>query len=212
MKNVTIEGKVNYLGFIEEKDRFELYLKYLSSHKPANSAFKNEKLAYWINTYNAFTIKLIMDNYPINSITELHPFFYIPGFNTVWHDAFFKIDGEDFDLDRIEHEILRKQFKEVRIHFAINCASKSCPNLRNEVYTASNLDHQLNDQTIRFINDKTKNILGSNKVVLSRLFSWFSEDFETAGGVLPFVRKYAKIKISDKAEITFLPYDWSLND
>lgn len=211
-ENVNEEGAVNYKGFIEEKEKFVLYLNHLSSNPPKKEDKESVKLAYWINAYNAFTIKLIIDNYPLESITDLNPLIYIPGFNTVWHKEFFKIGDEDFNLDRIEHEILRKQFKEERIHFAINCASKSCPKLRNEVYRADKLEEQLIEQTRDFLSDNTKNKIEAKKVRLSKIFSWFRSDFERNGSLISFINKYSDVRISEHAEISFLPYDWTLNE
>ena len=209
---VTSEGKVNYNGFIEEKERFQIFLDYLSNNKPDQNKSINERLAYWINAYNAFTIKLIIDNYPIESITDLHPFFYIPGYNTVWHDEFFKIGEEDFSLDRIEHDILREEFDEPRMHFAINCASVACPVLRNEIYTASKINNQLQDQTHRFLTDSSKNKISRNRLELSKIFSWFKGDFEIDGDLVTFIDIHTEIAISKEAEITFLSYNWSLNE
>lgn len=211
-KYVNKNGSVNYKGFIEEKEKFILYLNYLSSNPPKKEDKESVKLAYWINAYNAFTIKLIIDNYPLESITDLHPLIYIPGFNTVWHREFFKIGGQDYNLDKIEHEILRKQFKEARIHFAINCASKSCPKLRNEAYNAYELEEQLTAQTKEFLSDKSKNVLEVKKVRLSKIFSWFRSDFEQNGSLISFINKYADVRISENAEISFLPYNWTLNE
>lgn len=211
-KYVDENGAVNYKGFIEEKEKFEQFLNYLSLNPPKKEERESVKLAYWINAYNAFTIKLIVDNYPLESITDLHPVFYIPGFNTAWHKEFFKIAGQDFNLDKIEHEILHKQFKEERIHFAINCASKSCPKLRNEIYIADKLEEQLTEQTREFLSDRTKNILSVKKVKLSKIFSWFRSDFEHNGSLISFINKYSDVRISENAEISFLPYDWTLNE
>jgi len=211
-KYVSSDGNVNYPGFIKEKKRFQTYLDYLSNNKPNSKEPKNVRLAYWINAYNAFTIKLIIDNYPMESITKLHPYYYIPGYNTVWHKEFFQIGEEDFNLDRIEHDILRKEFNEPRIHFTINCASKSCPVLRNEIYSASKINDQLQDQTRRFLSDSTKNKISKNKLELSEIFNWFPDDFNINGELALFIDRYTEISILSGAEITFLPYDWSLNE
>ena len=136
-KHVDARGMVDYEGFIRDKEQLEQYLKKLSNTPPDPETWSEaEQLAYWINAYNAFTVKLIADNYPVESIEDLHPTINIPMLNTVWHKKFFKIGGRESSLDEIEHKILRKQFNEPRIHFAINCASYSCPPLRGEAYTA----------------------------------------------------------------------------
>lgn len=211
-KYVSEQGNVNYRGFISERPKFEAYLAHLSKYYPSSDWSENQRKAYWINAYNAFTIKLIIDNYPLESISDLHPFFYIPGFNTVWHEEFFKIGDEEMSLDRIEHKILRVEFNDARIHFAINCASVSCPNLRNEAYEAERIDAQLNDQATLFINNPEKNVIKSNEVQLSKIFSWFEEDFESQSGLIPFINRFSETRISKDAKINYLPYNWSLNE
>ena len=137
--NVKLDGQVDYKGFIREKPKLEKYLKLLSENAPDRKTWsKNEQLAYWINVYNAFTVKLIVDFYPTKSIRDLGPRIKIPLIKDVWHYKFFKIAGVEMSLDEVEHSILRKEFEEPRIHFAINCASVSCPPLLNEAFVAAN--------------------------------------------------------------------------
>ena len=170
-----------------------------------------EQLAYWINAYNAFTVKLIADNYPVESIEDLHPTLNIPLLNTVWHKKFFKIGGRASSLDEIEHKILRKKFNEPRIHFAINCASYSCPPLRNEAYTAGELNKQLDEQAKAFINNPAHNKLSPEKASLSKIFSWFKGDFTKDGSLTDYINRYANTKLKPNAEISHLEYDWRLN-
>ncbi len=211
-KHVDDEGHVNYKGFIASMDSLERYLELLSA-QPANSNWPEEaQLAYWINAYNAFTVKLIVDNYPLKSIRDLHPTIYIPMVRTVWHKKFFKIGGKDMNLDTIEHEILRKQFNEPRIHFAIVCASQSCPALLNEAYKSIRLSDQLKQQTIAFLGDPTRNKIQTNRVELSKIFSWFKGDFTKSGTLIDFLNSYSRVQISEDADVEFLDYDWSLNE
>jgi hypothetical protein len=143
-KHVTKDGIVDYKGFIQDKAKLEKYLDLLSNNAPDRGKWsKDEQLAYWINAYNAFTVKLIVDNYPVKSIQDFIPTVKIPLVNTVWHIKFFKIGGKEASLDEIEHKILRKEFEEPRIHFAINCASFSCPPLLNEAFFPEKIDQQL---------------------------------------------------------------------
>ncbi|MFQ5334618.1 MAG: DUF547 domain-containing protein, partial [Flavobacteriales bacterium] len=108
---------------------------------------------------------------------------------------------------------IRKQFSEPRIHFAVNCASASCPDLRNEAYTGSQLNRQLDEQARRFINDPRKNKISPSGTQLSKIFSWFQGDFTKKGyTIVEFVNKYAKVKISDKTKISYLDYLWTLNE
>ena len=144
-KHVSQEGNVNYKGFIADKTLLEEYLGLLSTNPPNKTWTKEEQLAYWINAYNAFTVKLIVDHYPVRSIKDIKK--GVVFINSVWDMEFFTIGGKKMNLNDIEHGIIRKEFKEPRIHFAVNCASLSCPPLRNEAFTASQLDEQLSDQT-----------------------------------------------------------------
>ena len=194
-KNVY-KGNVNYKGFVSEKDKLQKYLDALSKEAPKRNWSKDEKLAYWINAYNAFTIKLIIDNYPTKSIKDLGGAIY--KVNTPWDIKFIEIEGKKYDLNNIEHNILRKEFDEPRIHFAINCASVSCPNLRNEAYVANKLEKQLEEQTYSFINDSSKNKITSEKAELSKIFSWFKGDFTKNGSLEDFINKYAKVKITSQ--------------
>jgi len=212
-EHVRNDGMVDYKGFITDREKLEKYLSLLSNNAPDKQKWsKEEQLAYWINAYNAFTIKLIIDNYPLESIRDLHPTLKIPGINTVWHKKFFKIGGEESSLDEIEHSILRKEFNEPRIHFAINCASFSCPPLRNEAYVADKIDQQLDEMARKFINDKERNKITPDNPEVSKIFSWFTKDFTKNGSLREFLNKYAKVKIKEGADIDYLGYNWSLND
>jgi hypothetical protein len=211
-KYVSPEGKVNYKGFISEKDKFDLYLTKLSNYPPAEDWSRQERLAYWINAYNAFTIKLIIENYPIESITDLHPTLYLPLVNTVWHKEFFQIGGEDESLNDIEHKILRKDFNEPRIHFAIVCASESCPKLKNEAFIPEKIESQLEGQAREFINDPTKNRISKDQIEISRIFQWFKGDFTKQESLIEYLNRFSDKKISDDAKVRFMDYDWSLNE
>jgi len=224
-KHVTPEGAVNYKGFIQDKDQFEDYLTLLKNNHPNETNWsRDEQLAYWINAYNAFTVKLIIDHYPVKSIKDIKS--GIPFVNSVWDLKFFKIEGQEYDLNNIEHNIIREQFDEPRIHFAVNCASFSCPRLRNEAFTAERLEAQLEEQTQSFFNDKSKNnIISKDKIVLSSILKWYSTDFTDKGivsrvfggkgrteNLIKFVNPYVDIDISEDAEIEFMDYRWDLNE
>ena len=211
--HVKPNGLVDYKGFIREKPKLESYLKLLSENAPDRSKWsKNEQLAYWINVYNAYTVKLIVDFYPTKSIRDLGPRLKIPLIKDVWHYKFFKIAGVDMSLDEVEHSILRKEFEEPRIHFAINCASVSCPPLLNEAFVASNLENQLMRVTTTFVNDPSRNKISSQSAQLSSIFSWFKGDFTKKGTLIEFLNRYSKVKISPNARISFLDYNWNLNE
>lgn len=200
---VSAHGNVNYKGFQKEEQKLDQYLKTLSNANPyASNWTENDKLAFWINAYNAFTIKTILDNYPVESIKDIR---------RPWHQKFFKIAGEEMDLNHIEHEILRKM-NEPRIHFAIVCASFSCPQLKNEAYKAEKIDAQLDYQARLFINDSQRNQIKKDELKLSKIFDWFTKDFTTNGNLIDFINRYSKIKVNADASISWLDYNWSLND
>lgn len=212
-RHVNKAGEVDYRGFISDRQQLEKYLNLLSSHAPDEKMWsREEQLAYWINAYNAFTVKLIVDNYPTESIRDLGPALEIPGIRTVWHIRFFKTGGADTSLDEIEHDILRKKFDEPRIHFAINCASVSCPPLRAEAYSAEKLEKQLAEQAANFINDPSRNRIESDRIGLSKIFKWFKSDFTKKGSLIEFLNEYSKVQIAADPKVDYLEYDWRLNE
>ena len=212
-KHVSTEGKVNYKGFLADKQKFDSYLDLLREGHPNDKNWsKDEQLTYWINAYNAFTIDLILQHYPVESILKIGGLIKIPGIASAWDIKFVEIEGHTYALNELEHEILRKEFNEPRIHFAIVCASVSCPNLRNEAYTSSKINEQLHDQSLKFVNDLSKNKITINSTQLSKIFDWFKEDFTKSGSIIDFLNQYSTVKISPKAKTSFLDYNWNLNE
>ncbi len=210
-KHVNAEGFVNYKGMLKDSAQLNRYLELLQSAHPQRFWSREEQMAYWINAYNAFTVKLILDHYPLKSIKDIKN--GIPFVNTVWDIRFINIQGQEYDLNAIEHGILRKNFRDGRLHAAINCASFSCPPLRAEAFTAERLDEQLDDAMRRFVNDPLRNHISANKAELSPIFSWFSGDFKKdAGSVRAFVNRFANTPIGPDVKISYLDYDWSLNE
>lgn len=200
--HVSEDGVVDYKGLKEDSVLFNRCIRMFRANHPAENWNREEKLAYWINAYNVFTIELILKNHPTKSIKDI---------SSPWDQNFIKIRDNVYSLNEIEHEILRKM-GEPRIHFSIVCASYSCPILRNEAFRSSKLEAQLEEQTSKFINDVNRNKLSEKKVELSEIFNWFSSDFESVGGVQAFVIKYSKVNVSEKAKISYLDYNWSLNE
>ncbi len=200
-KYVSSNGKVNYKGLQQDKTKLLSFLTVLSSNAPNSTWSKPEKLAYWINVYNAFTVKLIVDNYPLKSITDL---------DKPWDKKFIKIVDNSYSLGDVENNILRKM-GEPRIHFAINCASVSCPNLLNAAYTPEKLDNQLSASTKTFLLDKSKNRIMENPMQLSKLFEWYKGDFE-GGNVIKFINNQLNESIDESTPIEFLEYNWALNE
>ena len=202
IKYVSSSGKVNYQGF-QSNFNFEAYLKLISDSQPINSNWsKDEKIAFWINAYNAFTIKLINNNWPVKSIRDI---------SSPWKTKFFKIGGLEYDLNTIEHDILRKMGTP-EIHFAIVCASYSCPKLLNAAYSAIRLKDQLNNQAKTFVNDTNRNLIEANSIKISKLFNWFKSDFTSSGDLIKYLNKYSDTSINSNANIDYLDYNWSLNN
>lgn len=211
--HVKPNGMVDYKGFIRDKAKLESYLKLLSANAPDRKTWsKNQQLAYWINAYNAFTVKLIVDHYPVKSIRDLGPELKIPMIKDVWHYKFFKIGGVESSLDEIEHSILRKEFDEPRIHFAINCASISCPPLLNEAFVSERIEAQLTKVATTFINDPSRNKITADQAQISSIFSWFKGDFTKKGTLIDFLNTYSKVKLKPSAKISHLDYNWNLNE
>ncbi len=212
-KYVNEKGLVNYKGFKSDEKVFNDYLAMLSKNPPAASWSKNEQMAYWINAYNAYTIRLILDHYPLKSIKDIGSKIKIPFVTTPWAAKFFTIGGDKMSLDNIEHGTLRKKYNDPRIHFALVCASISCPRLRNEAYMADKLDAQMDDQGRDFLNNPSKNKIGKDEAQLSNYFNWYKGDWNKNGqSVVKWVNKYSDTKISDKTAITYLDYNWNLNE
>ena len=212
-KHVNEKGQVNYKGFKKDEKEFNGYLEMLSKNPPAASWSKNEQMAYWINAYNAYTIRLILDHYPVKSIKDIGSSIQIPFVTTPWAAKFFSIGGEKMSLDNIEHGTLRKKYDDPRIHFALVCASMSCARLRNEAFTAARLDAQLDDQGRDFVNNPAKNNISPGKAQLSKYFDWYKGDWTKNGqSVAKWVNRYSKTKIDEQTPVTFLDYNWKLNE
>tara|TARA_B100001094_G_C18072785_1_gene740996 strand:- start:232 stop:1059 length:828 start_codon:yes stop_codon:yes gene_type:complete len=215
-KNFLVKYQVLKKDSTDPNHIFPKYLKSLSavSKQTFNSWNKNQKMAFLINSYNAFTLKLIVDHYPVKSIKDIGSLFTKP-----WDIKFFTfLDNKEMSLDPIEHQMLRPVFKDPRIHAAVNCASISCPKLARTAFTAQNLELLLETQTKEWINDTTRNKAeGSGKWQLSKIFDWYEEDFVQWGkGVTEFVAKYhdglnSRVG-SKKVDIDYLEYNWQLND
>ncbi len=201
-KYVDDSGNVDYKNFKNDLDPLNKYLEHLAKNPIANSATKEQRLAYYINLYNAGTVQLILENYPIESIKDI----FRP-----WGKDWVMIGDEEYSLGEIEHDMLRKM-NEPRIHFAINCASFSCPKLLNEAFTASKMEQQLEEATSNFIKDPTKNKITENLVELSKIFKWYKGDFTEKNSLIDYINKYSDKEISNDSEIDYLTYDWRLNE
>ena len=163
---------------------------------------RNKSLAFWINAYNANTIKLILKNYPIKSIMDLNN-------GKPWDVKWIKIDQRTLSLNNIENDIIRPNYSEPRIHFAVNCAAKSCPPLLNKAWTEGNLNSNLERQTKSFINNPIYNTITSSNVEVSKIFDWYRKDF---GDLKSYLNKFSSSKIGKNTSVNFKTYDWNLNN
>ncbi|SHM02963.1 DUF547 domain-containing protein [Hymenobacter psychrotolerans] len=212
-KHVDRRGRVSYKGFLADQRELNRYLELLSQHPPTAEWSRKDQMAFWINAYNAYTIRLILDHYPVQSIKDIGSKIQIPLVTTPWAARFFRIGGEKMSLDDIEHGTLRKHYNDPRVHFALVCASVSCPPLRNEAYTAARLEQQLEQQGRLFLNDPTKNRIARAGAQLSRYFDWYKGDWNQNGqSVVKWVNRYSATRLEPGATITFLDYDWRLNE
>ena len=211
LKKYAQNGVVNYRGFKNEEEKLDGYLKMLEEID-TKTISRKEQFAFYVNAYNAWTIKLILSGYPgVESIKDLGSIFKSP-----WKKKICRIDGGLLTLDDIEHTILRPRFKDPRVHVAINCAAKSCPPLRSEPYEGRSLDKQLDEMAVAFINDTERNYFAGRTLHVSKIFDWFAEDFND--DVIGFFLKYSRGQLKKRLEtgranieIKYLSYDWSLN-
>jgi len=211
LKRYVKNGAVDYKGFKTDELRLDRYLSLLENTKTVGLS-RNEQFAFYINAYNAWTIKLILTGYPdVKSIKDLGSLFKSP-----WKKQIARINGKVITLDDIEHGILRKRFKDPRIHFAVNCASGSCPPLRPEPYMGKILDRQLDEMVTSFINNPVYNRLDGSNLYVSSIFKWYAEDFNN--DIVRYFLKYARgdLKgrmeaVGERLKVKYLDYDWSLN-
>ncbi|WP_299059800.1 DUF547 domain-containing protein [uncultured Polaribacter sp.] len=204
--NVTEKGIVDYKSLKADEAKLDTYISYLEKTNPDNSWSTKKQKAFWINAYNAYTIKLILKNYPLNSIMDIKE-----GGKTAWKIPFAKVGGKTYTLDYIEHDILRKNLFDARIHVGVNCASGSCPKLGNTAFTEENIEATLEKLMKEFVNDSTRNKITNKKIQISSIFDWFKVDFTKEGTVIDYLNKYANTEISKKAKTSYLKYDWTLN-
>ena len=212
-------SQVDYRGILKNRAGLDNYLARVEkvSLEEYRSWTQSQRLAFLINAYNAFTVKLIVDNYPVDSIKDLGGWISTP-----WKKKFFTLLGKERHLDNIEHDMIRVEFDEPRIHFAVNCAAVACPALRREAFVAGRLDEQLEEATRLFLTDTRRNRYQADRqrLELSSIFRWYHDDFERNQGSLeafvadritrdPEIRERIRSK---EVKVVYLDYDWSLND
>ncbi|MDZ4748851.1 MAG: DUF547 domain-containing protein [Saprospiraceae bacterium] len=201
LKYVTPNGRVNYRGLTKDTLALNTYLKALAVKVPDANWSRSASLAYWINAYNAFTLKMITDHYPINSLKDLHG-------GTPWDVKWIKLGEKLYSLNTIENDMIRIVHHDPRIHFALNCGAISCPPIGNIAFTESNVNELLDKQTTNFINGSA-NEISATKMLLSKIFDWYKADF---GNITTFINKYSRVKVSANATLNFKEYNWALND
>jgi hypothetical protein len=235
---VDEKGKVNYRELKENKEEMKIFLDKLEKMEPEKyqSWGDEEKISFWINAYNALTLKVILDHYPFAESsfrTRKYPRNSIRQISGVWNKIKFPVMGKEITLDHIEHKILRQEFQEPRIHMALVCASRGCPPLRQEPYMAGTLNDQLHDQTRRFLSEQNNFLIDKKKhlVYLSAIFKWYGKDFighyEPLTGfkkrnrreraVLYFISLHLqeedrKFLEESSYNIKYLNYDWTINE
>jgi hypothetical protein len=210
-------SQLGYAGMARDRAALQSYLDGLSAvgEREFDGWTKPQQMAFLINAYNAFMVQKVLARYPdIGSIWDFGKVFGNP-----FKERFFSLFGRPFSLDAIEHDMLRKSYAEPRVHYALNCASVGCPMLREEAYVAARLEGQLEEQARRFLADRSRNRFRDGKLEVSRIFDWYKGDFEPRER---YFARYAalfsddpearKIIADGKAALSFLEYDWSLND
>lgn len=199
-----------------DKTRLDDYLSSLAEVRISDYS-RDEQRAYWINLYNALTIDVVLDHYPVDSIRDIS---ISPGFFSIgpWGKKLIRIEGEEISLDDIEHRILRPIWKDPRIHYAVNCASLGCPKLMPRAFTAANTEELLERGARDFINsDHGARFESDTRLVASSIYDWFQEDFGgTEAGVIAHLRLYARAPLEKKLggirQVSDFEYDWTLND
>ena len=196
----------------EDIDQLKSYISYLSKVK-VTSLNKNEQMAYWINMYNALTIKVILDNYPVDSIRKISSGLFSPG---PWKLKLITVEGFNLTLNQIEHEILRPIWKDKRIHYAVNCANIGYPNLLITPFTGTNVNNQLDFAAKTYIQHPRGLTIDGNTLRLSSIYKWYKEDFGIKQDLLKHLAEYSADSKKEsilnwKGSIKY-SYDWNLNE
>lgn len=200
----TKDGKINYATLKSEQQQLKKYLNKLAEYPPDDSWSRNEQLAYWINLYNASTINLILENYPLTSIKNINN-------GNPWSLAFISVGDKKYTLDEIEKDIIHSLSNDPRVHFALNCSANSCAPIPNKAFESYSIDAQLENQTKSFINNATK-VSANNEIEISKLFMWYKDDFNVDSlGMIHFLNKYLDSTIDADTKIKYSEYDWNLN-
>jgi hypothetical protein len=208
-------NRVRYAEVTEaDKQQLQRYLQRMEQI-PVRSLSSDEQFAYWLNLYNALTIDVILEHYPVESIRQINisPGLFARG---PWGAKLLEIEGQAVSLDDIEHRILRPIWRDPRIHYGVNCASIGCPNLQPEAFTADNLETLLDHGAREYVNHPRGVTISGDRATVSSIYNWFQEDFgDSAEGVIAHLKRYADRQLRSELEevSTWLrfEYDWSLN-
>ena len=194
-----------------DDEKLDNYIHQLVSIDPRRYN-KTEQKAYWVNLYNALTVDLILNKYPVDSITDISTLFAFGP----WNKKITSVASQDLSLNDIEHRILRPLWNDKRIHYAVNCASLGCPDLADKAYTGANIDDLLEAQTKRFIQQKKGVSWIDDKLTLSRIYEWYSEDFGSSEDLMMHIKKYSskeqRQKLNNYTDTIRYQYDWNLNE
>jgi hypothetical protein len=213
------EDGINRIAYasVKKKDAKALsaYIAKLEN-TPVSRYNRDEQLAYWVNLYNALTVNVILDHYPVDSIRDIK---ISPGTFVIgpWSKKLISVEGEVLSLNDIEHRILRPIWRDPRIHYAVNCAAIGCPNLQREVFTAETADALLDTAARAYVNHQRGVRFENGRLIVSSIYSWFEEDFvDTDGSVARHLSRYADpdlaARLTDTIKVNGDEYDWTLND
>ena len=212
-EHVDKEGRVNYTKLKANPEKLERYLDLLAVAKPTELPY-NAQLAFWVNAYNALVIKGVIDHYPTTSVRK------VKWFGGFFSRLKFRVAGETYTLNQIEHGIIRTEFVDPRVHFVLVCASASCPPLENRAFSAEDIEERLETATFNFVQnpEQVRIDRAKRRVYLSKIFKWYDEDFRGGyDGVADFLADYlppedAEFVLAADLKFHHLDYDWTLND
>ena len=216
-KYIETRNGINFMAYskVSTGDALDLrqYIESLGRIEVSKLA-RQEQFAYWVNLYNALTVQVILDHYPVNSIMDISYDLLSRG---PWAEPLVAIEGFELSLDDIEHQILRPVFRDNRIHYAVNCASVSCPNLQPEAFTRDNVELLLDRGAEQYVNHPRGVNVVNTEIVLSSIYDWYASDFgDSESEILSHLEQYAdadlRLKLVGKRKISEYVYDWSLNE
>lgn len=205
LREFVTDGAVDYKSLQSDRADLDVYLGYIARVSPESHPelfpTRDDQLAYWLNTYNALAMTAVIDRPGLNTVVDNKiDFFYATRY---------KVGGRNLDLYRMENGVVRPDFEDPRVHFALNCQSGGCPVLPSTVFPAKGLDEALDQAARDFVNNPAKVKVEGDKLSISQIFEWYAEDFEAAGGPAGFIRKY-RDDVPANPTIEYIPYDWTL--